>query len=192
MPGSQRSSEPWITSNRFPRRVSRLSRSGIQGASPRTASTVGSAAAWIATAPPIEKPSRSVRGAPVSSTAAIASATHQSICFHDLIRYFTSAKPSSGNSRASLRTSHSIDALQVPATSPLCPPFTQTIAACAAGPVTRISAPVARRVTPAESRSTAVLVSAAGRARTSGRREHRLPCGSWSDRAEARQHGRCL
>ena len=41
----------------------------------------------IATAPPIEKPIRSVCGAPSRSTAASASSAHMSSRFHDLIRY---------------------------------------------------------------------------------------------------------
>ena len=75
-----------MTAKRRPRRGSSASRSGIHGARPTTVSTVGSAAAWIAAAPPIENPSNSVLGAPASCTAARVSATHQSIRFHDLIR----------------------------------------------------------------------------------------------------------
>ena len=71
---------------RLARIGSNESRSGSQGASPSTDSTEGSTAACTATAPPIEKPSSSVRGAPVSTTAARASATHQSSRRHDLIR----------------------------------------------------------------------------------------------------------
>ncbi len=133
MPGSQRSSMPWITANRRPRSVSSPSRSGIHGASPRTVATGGSSAARIATAPPMEKPRSKVRGAPAAQTAARASATHRSIRFHDLIRYFTSATPSSGKRGASQRTSHSIEALRVPSTSPLCPPFTHTTAVRSVG-----------------------------------------------------------
>jgi hypothetical protein len=58
-----------MTANRLPRRVASSSRSGIQGASPTTVSTLGSAEAVIATAPPTEKPSRSLSGARVALTA---------------------------------------------------------------------------------------------------------------------------
>ena len=142
IPGSQRSSRPWMTASRRPRNGSSDRRSGNHGARPTTVSTDGSTAACTATAPPIEKPSSKVRGAPASTTAARASATHQSSRFHDLIRYRTSAKPSSGKAGASRRTSHSSDALQVPSTSLPWPPFTHTTARRAVGPVTRSSAPV--------------------------------------------------
>ncbi len=59
MPGRYRSHAPWSTSNRFPRRPSSASRSGIQGARPSTPATAGSAATPIETAPPIEKPTSS-------------------------------------------------------------------------------------------------------------------------------------
>ena len=62
------------------------SRSGIQGASLSACSTDGSSAIEIATAPPIEKPSSSVRCAPAACTAARASSTHASRCRHDFTR----------------------------------------------------------------------------------------------------------
>src|SRR5205085_1921540 len=81
------------------------------------------------TAPPIENPSRSVRGASSDSIAARASSTHRSRRRHDLTRYFTSPNVSCGSSGASRRTSHSSVALHVPSTSRLCPPVTHTTAA---------------------------------------------------------------
>jgi hypothetical protein len=59
-----------MMSSRLPRNGSSESRSGIQGASPSTHSTDASSAAEIATAPPIEKPSSSVRRAASACTAA--------------------------------------------------------------------------------------------------------------------------
>jgi hypothetical protein len=65
----------------------------------------------------MEKPTSRTRSAPAISIAASASSTHQSSRFHDLTRYRTSTKRSSGNCGASPSTSHSIDALHVPDTS---------------------------------------------------------------------------
>ena len=149
MPGSQRSSEPWSTRSRRPRSGSSESRSGSHGARPSTVATDGAPAACTATAPPIEKPSRSVRPAPSASIASSASSTHRSSRFHDLIRYLTSPNASDGKRGASARASHSSEALHVPSTSPAWPPFTQTTTAAAAtgGPVTRSSAPLGSRST---------------------------------------------
>ena len=145
MPGSQPSSEPCRTSSRLPRSGSSASRSGIHGASPSTRSTDGSSAAAIATAPPIEKPSKAVCAPSASRIAARASSMQLSSRRHDLTRYRTSTKRSSGRRGARRRTSHSSDALHVPSTSPFCPPSTHTTTS-RPRPVTRISAPVERSV----------------------------------------------
>ena len=131
------------TSCRFPRSGSNDKRSGIHGASPTTRSTDASSATEIATAPPIEKPSSNVRSAPTAWTAARASSTHDSRRRHDFTRYRTSANTNCGKRGAKRCTSHSSDALQVPSSSALRPPFTHTTAV-APPPVSRISAPVER------------------------------------------------
>ena len=59
---------PCRTSRRFPPSPSSSRRSGSHGARPRTPSTLGASALRTATAPPIEKPRRSVRGAPAAAT----------------------------------------------------------------------------------------------------------------------------
>ncbi len=75
-----------MTEKRRPRRPSRGSWGGIQGAKPTTFSTDGSEAASIATAPPIEKPSRNIRSPPTASIAARASSTHKGRRRQDLTR----------------------------------------------------------------------------------------------------------
>ena len=116
-PGSQRSSDPWSTARRRPRSGSSESRSGIQGASPTTRSTDGSPAAAIATAPPIENPSSSVRArAGLVARPRARPRRSRSSRFHDLMRYRTSTNARCGKRGASRRTSHSSEALQVPAT----------------------------------------------------------------------------
>src|SRR4051812_8979740 len=141
-PGSARSNCPCRTSSRRPRNRERSSRSGSHGARPSTPSTPGASALPPATAPPMEKPTITVRSAPPAAIAARVSSSPQSSRRHDFTRYRTSAKTMAGKRGATCATSHSSVALHVPGASPAWPPFTQTTPSASVAPVMRISAPV--------------------------------------------------
>ncbi len=145
MPGRPRSSEPWITSSRLPRSGETSSSSGIHGARPRTPVTRGSSAAEIATAPPIEKPSRSFGPAPVASIAARQSSVQSSSRRQERIRYRTSANASSGEVRGNPPDEPFERGAPDPGDLLLPAAAEADTAAVAAAFVTRSSAPVGRR-----------------------------------------------
>ena len=145
MPGSQRSSAPWSTSSRRPRSGSRTAGRGATARGRARASTDGSSAAAIATAPPIEKPSSSVRGRAdcVDRRPRVLDAPVEPLPGLDPVPDLGERELAGSAARAAGRATR--------ATRSRClrprrvwPPLTQTTAAAArAGPVTRISAPVA-------------------------------------------------
>ena len=119
IPGSIRSSEPWISRAASRRRARAAAGRGSTAPGRARASTVGSSAAAIPTAPPIEKPSSSVRGAPVSRTArpGILDAELEPLPRLDPVAHLRERR-GPGKRGERRRTSHSSDARPVPATSP--------------------------------------------------------------------------